>query len=103
MLSRSRRQGRGNGRTFMNRITGRLAFLALLKYEGITHLFGNPGTTELPIMHALKDHPDLSYVMAMQEGLVVAVGDGFSRASGELVPCDVHAAPGLVNAPGSQF
>jgi len=29
----------------MNRITGRSAFLALLKDEGITHLFGNPGTT----------------------------------------------------------
>ncbi len=33
----------------MNRITGRSAFLALLKDEGITHLFGNPGTTELPM------------------------------------------------------
>ena len=33
-----------------NRITGRSAFLALLRDEGITHLFGNPGTTELPIM-----------------------------------------------------
>ena len=53
----------------MNRITGRSAFLALLKDEGITHLFGNPGTTELPIMHALKDHPDLTYVMATQESL----------------------------------
>ena len=59
-----------------NRITGRSAFLALLKDEGITHLFGNPGTTELPIMHALKDHPDLTYVMAMQESLVVAIADG---------------------------
>ena len=56
-----------------NKITGRSAFLALLKDEGITHLFGNPGTTELPIMHALKDHPDLTYVMAMQESLVVAM------------------------------
>ena len=63
-----------------NRITGRSAFLALLKDEGITHLFGNPGTTELPIMHALKDHPDLTYVMAMQESLVVAIADGFSAA-----------------------
>jgi hypothetical protein len=35
-------------------------------------------------MHALKDHPDLTYVMAMQESLVVAMADGFSRASGKL-------------------
>ena len=87
----------------MNRITGRSAFLALLKDEGITHLFGNPGTTELPIMHALKEHPDLTYVMAMQESLVVAIADGYSRASGKLVACNVHVAPGLGNAMGSLF
>jgi benzoylformate decarboxylase len=87
----------------MNRITGRSAFLSLLKDEGITHLFGNPGTTELPIMHALKDHPDLTYVMAMQESSVVAIADGFSRASGRLVACNVHVAPGLGNAMGSLY
>jgi benzoylformate decarboxylase len=87
----------------MNRITGRSAFLALLKDEGITHLFGNPGTTELPIMHALKDHPDLTYVLGLQEAIVVAMADGFSRASGRLVACNVHVAPGLGNAMGSLF
>ncbi|HVV41063.1 MAG TPA: thiamine pyrophosphate-dependent enzyme [Nitrobacter sp.] len=87
----------------MNRITGRSAFLALLKDEGVTHLFGNPGTTELPIMHALKEHPDLTYVMAMQESLVVAIADGYSRASGRLVACNVHVAPGLGNAMGSLY
>lgn len=86
-----------------NRITGRSAFLAILKDEGVTHLFGNPGTTELPIMHALKDHPDLTYVMAMQEALVVAMADGYSRATGELVACNVHVAPGLGNAMGSLY
>ena len=87
----------------MNRITGRSAFLALLKDEGITHLFGNPGTTELPIMHALKEHPDLTYVLGLQEAIVVAMADGYSRASGKLVACNVHVAPGLGNAMGSLF
>jgi benzoylformate decarboxylase len=87
----------------MNRITGRSAFLALLKDEGVTHLFGNPGTTELPIMHALKEHPDLTYVLGLQESLVVAMADGYSRASGKLVACNVHVAPGLGNAMGSLF
>src|SRR5262245_16792050 len=81
----------------MNRITGRSAFLALLKDEGVTHLFGNPGTTELPIMHALSEHPDLTFVLGLQEALVVAMDDGFSRASGRLVACNVHVAPGLGN------
>ena len=84
-----------------NRITGRSAFLALLKDEGITHLFGNTGTTELPIMHALKDHPDLTYVMAMQESLVVAMADGFSRASGRLVHGRTAAVRGHLE-PGAQ-
>lgn len=87
----------------MNRITGRSAFLALLKDEGVTHLFGNPGTTELPIMHALKEHPELTYVMAMHESLVVAIADGFSRASGRLVACNVHVTPGLGNAMGALY
>src|SRR5258706_2601777 len=86
-----------------NRITGRSAFLALLKDEGITHLFGNPGTTELPIMHALKEHPDLTYVMAMQESLVVAMADVLSGAWAGLVACTVHVAPGLGNAMGSLY
>src|SRR5262249_39075249 len=84
-----------------NRITGRSAFLALLKSEGVTHLFGNPGTTELPIMHALAEHPDLTYVMAMHESLVVGMADGYARASGRLGACNVHVAPGPGNAMGS--
>jgi benzoylformate decarboxylase len=87
----------------MNRITGRSAFLALLKDEGITHLFGNPGTTELPIMHALAEHPDLAFVLGLQESIVVAMADGFARASGRLVACNVHVAPGLGNAMGSLY
>ena len=63
-----------------NRITGRSAFLAILKDEGITKLFGNPGTTELPIMHALREHSDMEFVLALQEALVVAMADGYITA-----------------------
>ncbi len=87
----------------MNRIVGSSAFLSLLKDEGITHLFGNPGTTELPVMDALKDHADLTYVLGLQEALVVAMADGFARASGKLAACNVHVAPGLGNAMGSIY
>ena len=78
----------------MNRITGRSAFLALLKDEGITHLFGNPGTTELPIMHALKEHPDLTYVMAMQESLVVAIADVTAAPRASSSPATSMSHPG---------
>ena len=87
----------------MNSIFGREAFLALLESEGVSHLFGNPGTTELPIMAALPDRPAITYVMALQEALVVAMADGYSRASGDLSACNVHVAPGLGNAMGSLY
>ena len=64
-----------------NKITGRSAFLALLKDEDYAS-FGNPGTTELLIMDALSEHPDLNYLMSMQESLVVYMAEGYSRASG---------------------
>jgi benzoylformate decarboxylase len=86
-----------------NTISGRSAFVELLVSEGVTHLFGNPGTTELPIMHALVDYPDMRYVLGLQEAIVVAMADGYARASGELVACNVHVAPGLGNAMGSLF
>jgi len=87
----------------LNSIYGRNAFLALLKDEGVSHMFGNPGTTELPIMHALHDQPDLTYVLGLQEAIVVAMADGFARASGQLAACNVHVAPGLGNAMGSLY
>ena len=87
----------------VNTIFGREAFLALLESEGVSHLFGNPGTTELPIMAALPDRPAIRYVMALQEALVVAMADGYSRASGDLSACNVHVAPGLGNAMGSLY
>ncbi|HEY5701401.1 MAG TPA: thiamine pyrophosphate-binding protein [Gammaproteobacteria bacterium] len=87
----------------MNTITGRAAFVRLLEDEGITHLFGNPGTTELPIMAALAEGSSLSYVLGLQESLVVAMADGYARASGKLAACNVHVAPGLGNAMGSLY
>ena len=87
----------------MKKITGRSAFLEILKDEGVTHLFGNPGTTELPIMHALKDFPEIKYILGLQESIVVAMADGYSRATGKLSACNVHVAPGLGNAMGAIY
>lgn len=84
-------------------ITGRSAFLSLLKDEGVSYLFGNPGTTELPIMDALSDHPEITYVLGLQEAVVVAMADGYARASNQLAACNVHVAPGLGNAMGSLY
>jgi benzoylformate decarboxylase len=86
-----------------NTIFGRSAFIALLKDEGVSCMFGNPGTTELPIMHALGDHPDMGYVLGLQESIVIGMADGYARASGKLAACNVHVAPGLGNAIGAIY
>ena len=86
-----------------NTITGRDAFLRVLSDEGVVKMFGNPGTTELPIMHALSSAPEMGYVLGLQEAIVIAMADGYARASGKLVSCNVHVAPGLGNAIGSIY
>jgi benzoylformate decarboxylase len=84
-------------------MTGRDAFLRLLASEGVDTLFGNPGTTELAIMEALGAQSDIGYVLGLQESVVVAMADGYARASGRLAACNVHVAPGLGNAMGSLY
>lgn len=85
------------------RSSGRDAFLSLLADEGVDHLFGNPGTTELAIMEAIGKRGDIRFVLGLQESSVVAMADGFARASNRLTACNVHVAPGLGNAMGSLF
>jgi len=84
-------------------ITGRAAFLSLLASEGIDVMFGNPGTTELAIMEALAQQSQIDYVLGLQESVVVAMADGYARASNRLAACNVHVAPGLGNAMGSLY
>jgi benzoylformate decarboxylase len=87
----------------MQKLSGRSAFLKLLIDEGVTHLFGNPGTTELPLMEVVPDFPELNYVLGLQEAVVVGMADGYARASGRLAACSLHVAPGLGNAMGALY
>ncbi|MGO4330963.1 thiamine pyrophosphate-binding protein [Cupriavidus sp. 2TAF22] len=82
---------------------GRSAFLQLLLNEGVTHLFGNPGTTELAIMEAVPSFPDLRYVLGLQESVVLGMADGYARASGRLTACNLHCTPGLGHAMGALY
>jgi benzoylformate decarboxylase len=84
-------------------LTGRHAFLRLLLDEGVTHLFGNPGTTELPIMEVVPDYPELKFVLGLHEAVVLGMADGYARASNRLVAANVHVAPGLGNAMGALY
>jgi benzoylformate decarboxylase len=83
--------------------SGKRAFLALLRQEGVAYLFGNPGTTELPLMDGLVAEPGPRYVLGLQEAAVMAMADGYAQASGRLTAVSVHVAPGLGNALGMLY
>ena len=61
-------------------MSGKRAFLELLKQEGVETMFGNPGTTELPLMDALAVDNEMRYVLALQEAAVMAMADGYAQA-----------------------
>jgi benzoylformate decarboxylase len=84
-------------------MTGRSAFLQLLIDEGVTHLFGNPGTTELAIMEVVPEFPQLKYVLGLQESAVLGMADGFARASNKLAAVNLHCTPGLGHAMGALY
>jgi benzoylformate decarboxylase len=73
----------------------------LFRAHGMTTMFGNPGSTELPM---LADYPaDFRYVLGLQEAVVVGMADGFAQASGKTTVVNLHTAPGVGNAMGAIF
>jgi benzoylformate decarboxylase len=84
-------------------ISGKQAFLEILKSEGVSVMFGNPGTTELPLMDGLAREPAIRYVLALQEAVAIAMADGYAQASGGLAAVNVHVSPGLGNAMGMLY
>jgi len=87
----------------MPAMPGKTALLELLKQEGVRVLFGNPGTTELPLMDALAAETELRYVLALQEAPAMAMADGYAQASGGLAVVNLHVAAGLGNALGALY
>src|ERR1700730_8262962 len=84
-------------------MSGKRAFLDLLKQEGVEGMFGNPGTTELPLMDAFATENELRYMLGLQEATVMAMADGYAQASGKLGVVNLHVAPGLGNAMGMLY
>ena len=82
----------------MPRMTGKQALAEMLLAEGVEYIFGNPGTSETPLMDALQDYPQLSYVTCLQEASAVGMADGYARATGKPAFANVHIAAGLANA-----
>src|SRR4051812_21226191 len=81
--------------------TVREVSLTVLRRHGITTIFGNPGSTELPMF---RDFPvDFRYVLGLQESVAVAMGDGFAQATGRAALVNLHSAAGVGHGLGNVF
>src|ERR687896_371924 len=81
--------------------TVREAVYDMLRERGMTWVFGNPGSTELPFL--AKFPSDFRYVLGLQEAVAVGVADGFAQASGKPTVVNLHTAPGVGNGMGAIF
>jgi benzoylformate decarboxylase len=83
--------------------SGARALLRMLADSGVTYLFGNPGTTELPLNDALIEEPRIRYILGLQEVPVMAMADGYAMASRKLGVVNLHISCGLGNAMGMLY
>ena len=84
-----------------NRPSVREAVLALLRDLRITTVFGNPGSTELPMFREYPD--DFRYVLGLQEAVVVGMADGYAQATRNAALVNLHSAAGVGHAMGNIF
>ncbi|MBW8708410.1 MAG: thiamine pyrophosphate-binding protein [Alphaproteobacteria bacterium] len=75
--------------------------LEILQSEGVEYIFGNPGTTELPLIDALLEAPAIRYILALQEASAVAMADGYAQAARKPGFINLHTAGGLGHGMGN--
>src|SRR5258706_12830636 len=79
---------------------GRQVFFETLLNHGVERIFGNPGTTESPLLDSLLDYPSIKYIVHLHEGAAVGAANFYAQASGKTAFVNLHVAPGLGNAIG---
>ncbi|MFC7228474.1 thiamine pyrophosphate-binding protein [Salinirubellus salinus] len=92
--------------------TGADVFVDALERYGVQHVFGNPGTTELPVMHALEDS-DVEYVLGLHEDVAVGAAAGYASTRryhahddpsvNPVGVANLHVAPGLAHGLGNLY
>ena len=82
---------------------GRQVLLETLINHGVDRIFGNPGTTESPLLDSLPDYPQLEYIVHLHEGVATGAANFYAQASGKTAFVNLHVAPGLGNAIGAIY
>jgi benzoylformate decarboxylase len=84
-------------------MNGAEVFCETLANSGVEYLFGNPGSTELPLMDALAAGARLDYRLALHEIPAMAMADGYAQATGRPAVVNVHVACGVGNSLGMLY
>tara|TARA_B100000579_G_scaffold150317_1_gene122054 strand:+ start:2807 stop:4444 length:1638 start_codon:yes stop_codon:yes gene_type:complete len=79
------------------KMTGKKALMESIKAEGITNVYGNPGTSEGPIMEEIVRHKELRYLLTLQEGVATGMAEADARVNNKASFLSLHIDSGLVN------
>ncbi len=78
-------------------MSGKQAVMEMLKAEGIEYIFGNPGTSEGPLIDMLGEYPEFKYIMALQESVAMGMGESYARSTNRTSFVSLHVDSGLAN------
>lgn len=81
---------------------GRQVFMESLVAHQVERIFGNPGTTESPLLQSLAAYPSIQYVTTLQESIALCAASYYAQATGKTGVVSLHVAPGLGNAIGDR-
>jgi benzoylformate decarboxylase len=82
---------------------GKKAIIEQFLADGITHMFGNPGTVEQGFLDALEEFPEFQYILTLQETVAAGIADGYARASAGPAVLQLHSGVGLGNGIGMMY
>jgi benzoylformate decarboxylase len=82
---------------------GRFAIIEQFLADGITHMFGNPGTVEQGFLDAVDEYPGFNYILALQETIAVGMADGYARVTKKPTLVQLHSGVGLGNGIGMLY
>ena len=87
----------------MTQKTGRHAIIEQCLADGMDYMFGNPGTVEQGFLDALRDYPQMKYILTLQETVALMMGDSYARATRKPTLVQIHSTPGLGNTIGAMY
>ena len=87
----------------MPQMSGAQAMFEFLVREGVRYVFGNPGTTELPLMDLFAARDEIKYILALHEDSALGIAAGYAEATGKPAVVNLHTNPGLAHALGNLY